>query len=143
MSWEKIPQGLQSATSLTGPSYFQFPWWCSGREPVCQCRSCKRCRFYPWVRKIPRSRKQQLIPVFLPGKSHRKRSQVGYSPGALKRVRRNLAANNNKIPTFKDEGMPPSAQKRSKQQFMFHKITKISYLFMSQPSTLLLWFIDH
>ena len=35
----------------------------------------KRCRFDPWVRKIPWRRKWQPTPVFLPGKS-----LVGYSP---------------------------------------------------------------
>ena len=34
------------------------------------CLSCRRPRFDPWVWKIPRRRKWQLIPVFLPGKSH-------------------------------------------------------------------------
>ena len=34
----------------------------------------------PWVRKIPWRRKWQPTPVFLPGKSHGRRSLVGYSP---------------------------------------------------------------
>ena len=38
-----------------------------------------RCRFDPWVRKIPWSRKWQPIPVFLPGEFHRQRSLAGYS----------------------------------------------------------------
>ena len=33
-----------------------------------------------WVRKIPRRRKWQPAPVFLPGESHGQRSLVGYSP---------------------------------------------------------------
>ena len=36
--------------------------------------------FYPWVRKIPWSRKWQLTPILLPGKSHGMRSLAGYSP---------------------------------------------------------------
>ena len=36
--------------------------------------------FDPWVKKIPWRRKQQLTPVFLPGKLHGQRSPVGYSP---------------------------------------------------------------
>jgi len=24
-----------------------------GKEPACQCRRCKRCRFDPWVGEIP------------------------------------------------------------------------------------------
>ena len=39
-----------------------------------------RCRFNPWVGKIPRSRKWQPTLVFLPGESHGRRSLVGYSP---------------------------------------------------------------
>ena len=45
-----------------------------------QCRWHKRCRFNPWVGKIPWSRKWQPTLVFLPGKSHRQRSLAGYSP---------------------------------------------------------------
>ena len=40
----------------------------------------------PWVRKIPWSRKWQPTPVFLPGKSHGQRSQVGYSPWSHKEL---------------------------------------------------------
>ena len=36
--------------------------------------------FNPGVRKIPWRRNQQPTPVFLPRKSHRQRSLVGYSP---------------------------------------------------------------
>ena len=40
--------------------------WLSAKESACQC---KRCRFDPWVKKIPWSEKWQPPPVFLPGKS--------------------------------------------------------------------------
>ena len=33
-----------------------FPGGASGKEPTCQCRRHKRCRFDPWVEKIPRRR---------------------------------------------------------------------------------------
>ena len=56
-----------------------FPGGASGKESVCQCRRHRRCRFNPWVRKIPWSRKWQLIPIFLPGKFHGQRSLIGYS----------------------------------------------------------------
>ena len=46
--------------------------------------ACERPRFNPWVRKIPWRRKRQPTPVFLPGKSHGQRSQVGYSPWGCK-----------------------------------------------------------
>ena len=51
--------------------------WPSGKESACQCR---RCRFYPWLGKIPWRGKWQPTPVFLSGKSHGQRSLVGYSP---------------------------------------------------------------
>ena len=33
--------------------YLGFPGGTSGKEPACQCRRHKRCRFDPWIRKIP------------------------------------------------------------------------------------------
>ena len=48
--------------------------------PTCHCRRHKRCRFNPWVRKIPWSRKWQSTPVFLPGEFHGQKSLEGYSP---------------------------------------------------------------
>ena len=41
------------------------------KESACQCG---RHRFDPWSWKIPRSRKWQLTPVFLAGKSYGQRS---------------------------------------------------------------------
>ena len=37
-------------------------------------------RLDPWVGKIPWRRKWHATPIFLPGKSHGQRSQLGYSP---------------------------------------------------------------
>ena len=42
------------------------PWWLSGEDSTCQFM---RYEFDPWVQKVPWRRKQQSIPVFLPGKS--------------------------------------------------------------------------
>ena len=56
-----------------------FPGGTRGKEPTCQCRRCKRCGFYPWVGKIPWSRKGKATQVFLPGKSHGQRNLAGYS----------------------------------------------------------------
>ena len=39
-----------------------------------------RCRFGPWVRKIPWRRARQPTPIFLPGECHGQRSLAGYSP---------------------------------------------------------------
>ena len=44
-----------------------------------------------WVGKILWRRKWKPTPVFLPGKSHGKRSLVGYSPWGYKKVRHDLA----------------------------------------------------
>ena len=44
------------------------------------CLQCRRPGFNPWVGKIPWRRKWQPISVFLPGKSHGRRSLVSYSP---------------------------------------------------------------
>ena len=57
-----------------------FPGSANGKEPACQCSKHKRCRFNPWVGKIPWRRAWQPTPVFLPGKSQGQRSLEGYSP---------------------------------------------------------------
>ena len=53
------------------------PWWLSGKEFTCQCRSHE---FDPWVERIPWKKKQQPTPEFLPEKSYGQRSLAGYSP---------------------------------------------------------------
>ena len=45
---------------------------------------CKRCRFDPWVGRIPRRRAWQSPPVFLTGGSHGQRSLEGYRPQGCK-----------------------------------------------------------
>ena len=52
----------------------------SGKEPVCQCRRCKRRRFAPWVWKIPWRRIWQPTPVFLLGEFHVEKNLAVYSP---------------------------------------------------------------
>ena len=44
-----------------------------GKEPASQYRRYKRCRFDPWVGKIPWRRAWQPILVLLPGESHGQR----------------------------------------------------------------------
>ena len=51
-----------------------------------QRRRHKRRVLDPWLVKIPWSRKQQPIPVFLPGKFPGRRSPVGYSPRSHKEL---------------------------------------------------------
>ena len=58
----------------------------SGSEGKTSACSAGRTGSDPWVRKILWRRKWQPTPVPLPGKSHGRRSPVGYSPGGLQRV---------------------------------------------------------
>ena len=57
--------------------YLRLPWWLRQQSI---CLQCGRPGFNPWVGKIPWRRKWQSTPVFLPEKSHGRRSLVGYSP---------------------------------------------------------------
>ena len=58
-----------------------FPGGTSGKEPICQCRKCRRPRFDPWIiRKIPWRREWQPTPVFLPEEYHGKRSLADCNP---------------------------------------------------------------
>ena len=45
-----------------------------------------RCRFNPWVRKMPWRKEWQPAPVFFSGESHGERSLVGYSPRGHKEL---------------------------------------------------------
>ena len=54
-----------------------FPGSSVVKESACQCR---RCRYNPWIRKIPWRRAWQPTPVFLPEEAHGQRSLVGYGP---------------------------------------------------------------
>ena len=55
------------------------------KQPDCQRRRHKRCRFDPWVRKIPWRRPWQPTPVFFPGESHGWRRLAGCSPWGMQR----------------------------------------------------------
>ena len=63
-----------------------LPRWLSGKESPANAED----GFHPWVRKIPWRRKWQPTPVFLPGRSHGKRSLAGYSPWGHKRIGHDL-----------------------------------------------------
>ena len=56
-----------------------FPGGSDDKEPVCQCRRCKKCGLDTRVGKIPWNRNWQPTPVFSPGKSHGQRNLAGYS----------------------------------------------------------------
>ena len=57
-----------------------FPGGSVGKGSTGNAGDSGRCKFNPWVRKIPWRRVWQPTPVFLPGESHGQRSLVGYSP---------------------------------------------------------------
>ena len=63
-----------------------FPGSTSGKESAYKCRRFKKCSFDPWVEKIPRSKKWQPIPLFLPGKFHGQRNLASYSPWGCKEL---------------------------------------------------------
>ena len=63
--------------------------WLIGKQSNYQCT---KCGFKSWVGKDTWRRKWQLTPVFLPGKLHRQRSLVGYSPWGCQRVGHDSAA---------------------------------------------------
>ena len=76
VAWEiprtEEPGGLQSIesqrvglSSVMSEVFQELPWWLSDKE--CTCR-CWRCRFNPWIRKIPWRTKWHLL-VLLPGES--------------------------------------------------------------------------
>ena len=79
--------GLEEIKGIKKSQVFMpmgFPSDSAGKESTCQCRKYRRCRFDPWVRKIPGGGKWQSTPVFLPEKSHGQRSLVGYCPKGQK-----------------------------------------------------------
>ena len=65
-------------------NWFTFPRWHSGEESACQCRRRRRCKFSPWIGKIPWSRKWQPTPIFLLWESHGQRNLAVYSPWGRK-----------------------------------------------------------
>ena len=71
-----IPSSLLNTFYPKGEAGVQLPGSYLFAFSYCSCRS----GFNPWVRKIPWRRKWQPTPVLLPGKSHRQRSIVAYSP---------------------------------------------------------------
>ena len=63
-----------------------IPWWLRQKESACNAGELGLIPGSdPWVSKIP-WRREWLLIVFLPGKSHGQTSLVGYSPWGLQRV---------------------------------------------------------
>ena len=82
---QQQPQNLARHVQLVGGRK-RLPWWLSGKESTCQCRSRG---FDPCVGKIPWRRAWQPTPVFLPGKSQTKESGRLHSPWGQTRVGHN------------------------------------------------------
>ena len=76
-SLEVIVHGVTKSQNQTRLSDLGLPWWLRWYRI---CLWCQRPGFDPLVGKILWRRKQQPIPVFLPGKFHGQRSLEGYSP---------------------------------------------------------------
>ena len=74
--------------------YKGFPGGASGKELICQSRRHQRCRFNPWVGKIPWRRKWYPTPIFLLGESHGQKSLADYSPWGLQRAGHDWASEN-------------------------------------------------
>ena len=62
--------------------HLSFPGGSDGRLSL----QYRRPGFDPWVGKIPWRRAWQPTPVFPPGKSHRQKSLVGYTPWICKEL---------------------------------------------------------
>ena len=64
--WNTSSSHTIIASFPTVETTFRVFQWQSGKESACQYR---RCRFDPWVGKMPWREKWQHTPVFLPGES--------------------------------------------------------------------------
>ena len=88
-AWQATVYGMAKSWTWLSSYHFHvlgFPGGTSGKDLTCQCRRHKRCRFNPWVGKIPWRRAWQPTPGFLPGESHGQRSLAGYSPLGCKEL---------------------------------------------------------
>ena len=79
-----------------------FPGGASGKESVCQCRRRKRCRFDPWVGKIPWRRAWQPNPVLLPREFDGQRSLEVCSPWDCKALNMTEVTKQQQQTLFKD-----------------------------------------
>ena len=58
----------------------------AGKESACPKQETQRCRFDPWVEKIPWRWEWKATPVFSPREVHVQRSLVGCSSWSLKQL---------------------------------------------------------
>ena len=71
---------VSSGNGYFNPAKVTLTGFPGGSDSKRVCPQCRRPGFDPWVGKIPWRRKWQPTPIFLPGKSHGRRSLVGYCP---------------------------------------------------------------
>ena len=86
-AWWATVHGVAKSLTRLSDSTFTFTTVVQGfpggsvvKNPPAVHETCRRCRFDPWVEKIPWRRKWQVVPVLLPGHPHGQRSLAGYSP---------------------------------------------------------------
>ena len=72
---------------------------------------CRKCRFSPWVGKVPWRKKCQPTPVFLPGKSHGQRTGWLYSPWGRRSIKHDLV---NDLPPYVMKGFLIQNKNQSK-----------------------------
>ena len=109
---------------------YTYPSWLSGNISACQCR---RCRFNPWVGKIPWRRKWQPSP----GKSHGQSSLAAYSPCGRKESDRTGRLNTSGSET--SESLEDFWSSVTKYCFPFQTL---SHTFQLLPPTQTLTFIS-
>ena len=76
-----LPTFIQFAHRPSTPGASQVAQCC--KESACPCRRHRRCRFNPWIGKMPWRRKWQPIPVFFPGEARGQRTLMGCCPWGL------------------------------------------------------------
>ena len=71
-AWSAAVFGLQKVKYYLATEKKSIAGGANGKEPTCQfqCRKHRRCRFDPWITKIPWRRKWKHTSVFLSRKLH-------------------------------------------------------------------------
>ena len=108
--------------------YHRLPRWCNGKKSICQCKRHRRCRFNPWLRKIPWSRKCQPTPVFLPGESHGHRSHCWICQQCLNKAALTLLKKHSVL-TLRTYLILPSWHSRFSIRNLFYHLTSYPLLF--------------
>ena len=74
-----LPASVQPTEKIIS-GFVTYLWASQVVQLIRTSCQCNRCRFDPWVGKIPWRKKWQPTPEFLSGESHGLRSLAGYSP---------------------------------------------------------------